>query len=55
MEVIRDEGEREARLCGDPSLPDQLGRRMVFGRKGEAELHHPEVPVCRDGKRGIDH
>jgi hypothetical protein len=28
---------------------------MVFGREGEAELHQPEVPVCRGGKRGIDH
>jgi hypothetical protein len=40
VEVIGDQPELEAGLLGGTRLADELLRRMVLGREGEAELGH---------------
>src|SRR5205823_6793024 len=53
VEVVGDEREREARALGDLRLADELVRRMVFGREGEAELHAAQVPGRDSCKRCV--
>jgi hypothetical protein len=40
VEVVGDQREREARLLGQPGVPNEVGGRVLLRRQRIAELRH---------------